>query len=175
MFAGAKFLKKLVLSSNQLTGHITAELGFVLSNLAILQNDDNQFTGAMPGLLRLLPSLSELNISRNQYDGALPASLVELSNTLTSLEVSDNKLVGTIPSALGAVSNLRLIDVGGNAGISGNIPTELGALPELTTVDISGTKITGSLPEPLCEREQGGQLEVFAECGGPFQCCEGGA
>jgi Leucine rich repeat len=171
MFAGAKFLRRLVLSSNQLTGQFTAELGFVASNLAILQNDDNQFTGAVPGLLRLLPSLSRLNITGNQYTGSLPQSLIQLSDTLTSLEVSDNSITGGLPTELGAARNLELIDVGGNRYMKGTIPKELGSLTNLKLVDISGTGMSGGLPGDLCDLERSGQLTLFAECQGPFSCC----
>lgn len=171
MFNGARYLERLVLSSNQLTGQFTAELGFVASKLAVLHNDDNMFTGAVPGLLRLLPHLSHLNITGNQYTGSLPGSLSQLNNTLTSLEVSDNAITGNIPTELGAATKLQVLDVGGNAQMSGSVPEELAALSSLTNIDISGTAISGGLASGLCQLKSQGQLEVLADCGGAFQCC----
>lgn len=170
MFNGARYLERLVLSSNQLTGQFTAELGFVASKLAVLHNDDNMFTGAVPGLLRLLPNLSHLNITGNQYTGSLPGSLSQLSNTLTSLEVSENAITGNIPTELGAATKLQVLDVGGNAQMSGSVPEELAALSDLTIFDISGTSISGGLATELCQLQSEGQLEVLADCG-IFQCC----
>jgi hypothetical protein len=171
MFAGAGNLKRLVLSSNQLTGQFTAELGFVASQLAVLHNNDNLFTGALPGLIRLLPKLYDLNITGNQYSGSLPSSLIQLSNTLTVMEVADNSITGELPSELGMATHLQRLDVGRNAYLQGTIPSELSALVNLTSLNIDGTRVSGSLPSALCGFEREGRLQVEADCAGQFQCC----
>ena len=171
MFAGARLLQRLVLSSNQLTGQFTAELGFVASELRILHNDGNQFTGAVPGLLRLLPNLVDLNITGNQYTGSLPPSLSQLSDTLTSFQVADNQITGSIPSQLGLATRLRVFDVGENRDLRGSIPTEIGALTDLAILDIDNTGIVGVIPDEVCTLQQSGQLELDADCEVSIDCC----
>jgi Leucine-rich repeat (LRR) protein len=171
MFQGAGNLKRLIISSNQLTGQFTAELGFVASQLAVLHTDDNLFTGAVPGLLRLLPKLYDLNITGNQYTGALPSSLIQLSNTLAFMEVAQNSITGEIPSELGMTTHLQRLDVGRNANLQGTIPSQLSALVNLTFLNVDDTRVSGSLPHVLCELRREGQLQVEADCAGLFQCC----
>ena len=89
----------LLLSDNELTGPIPAELGD-LSNLEWLWLSGNELTGPIPAWLGDLSNLEWLNLGDNQLTGPIPAELGDLSN-LQNLWLSRNQLTGPIPAELG--------------------------------------------------------------------------
>ena len=157
------------MSSNQFKGQFTAELGFRLGNLQVLEIQQNKrWKGALIGFLRLFgpETLTHLNLSGNQYTGTIPTYLAKnLGDTLVSFDVSNNKITGTIPTELAGASKVQLIQLGGNRNFEGTIPTELARLTALTLLDLSGTSVTGKIPEELCSLQQQGRLQVVADCG----------
>ena len=90
----------LVLSSNQLTGEIPAELGG-LTNLVGLELQGNQLTGEIPVELGGLTNLVGLELQGNQLTGEIPVELGGLTN-LRLLYLQDNELTGEIPAEWGA-------------------------------------------------------------------------
>ncbi len=63
----------------------------------------NQLSGQIPAELGSLDSLKELTLDSNQLSGEIPRELGNLSN-LTNLVIDNNPLTGKVPSEL---SNLR--------------------------------------------------------------------
>ena len=87
----------LLLSSNQLDGTLSSELGN-LANLKGLYLHVNQLTGTIPPEAGDLASLQHLNLGSNQLTGAIPSELGNLVN-LQSLYLYSNQLTGTVPCA----------------------------------------------------------------------------
>ncbi|KAG4939574.1 hypothetical protein JHK86_045715 [Glycine max] len=90
------FLKSIDLSSNNLTGEIPKEVGYLLG-LVSLNLSRNNLSGEIPPEIGNLSSLDSLDLSRNHFIGQIPSSLSEIDG-LGKLDLSDNSLSGRIPS-----------------------------------------------------------------------------
>ena len=91
--------------------------------------------------------VTELDLSDNQLQGALPADLADLEQ-LEALYLNDNELSGKIPSELGNLSNLVRLLLAGNE-LSGAIPPELGNLPDLELLLLGDNELSGKIPPEL--------------------------
>ncbi|ESR37404.1 hypothetical protein CICLE_v10027808mg [Citrus x clementina] len=91
---GASALESLVLSSSQISGHLTSQLG-QFKSLRTLSLDDNCISGPLPPALGDLSSLTRLDLSRNMLNGSIPLSLGKISH-LEYLDLSNNKMNGTL-------------------------------------------------------------------------------
>jgi len=91
-------VSQLSLSSNQLSGGITAELA-QLSRLENLSLDFNQLSGPIPPELGDLLNLKFLSLSANQLSGPIPPELGNLIK-LETLYLYNNQLCGKIPDSL---------------------------------------------------------------------------
>ena len=91
-------LKRLVLSNNELSGPIPAEIGD-LTNLRHLDLSNNQLSGPIPPELGNLTNLRYLDLSNNQLTGELPPELTNLTN-LQHLDLSRNEVSFDLPAQL---------------------------------------------------------------------------
>ena len=91
--------------------------------------------------------VTELNLTRNQLKGAIPAELGSLAN-LELLALGGNQLTGKIPAGLGSLTNLEELYLWGNE-LTGAIPTELGSLANLVQLQLSENQLTGAIPTEL--------------------------
>ncbi|KAL2577564.1 hypothetical protein GLYMA_U006500v4 [Glycine max] len=89
-------LKSIDLSSNNLTGEIPKEVGYLLG-LVSLNLSRNNLSGEIPSRIGNLRSLESLDLSRNHISGRIPSSLSEIDD-LGKLDLSHNSLSGRIPS-----------------------------------------------------------------------------
>jgi hypothetical protein len=83
-------LQYLILDSNQLSGGIPKELGY-LSNLKYLHLYLNRLSGNIPPQIGNLSNLEELLLDHNHLSGSIPNTLMNLNN-LNSLEIGYNCL-----------------------------------------------------------------------------------
>ena len=113
---------ELILTNNQLTGTIPAELGD-LTNLLQLRLDGNQLTGTIPAELGDLTSLQRLYLNENELTGPIPTELGNLTS-LQNLYLHGNQLTGSIPSWLVNLSALWELSLWSNQLI-GTIPPEV--------------------------------------------------
>ena len=140
------YVERLILSSNQLSGSIPAELAN-LSRLQYLYLSSNQLTGNIPPELGNLSNLQYLHMPTNQLSGSIPPELGDLSNLLL-LHLSSNGLSGSIPPELGNLSSLGSLYLGYN-NLSGIIPPELGDLSSLGALYLNTNQLSGSIPPEL--------------------------
>ena len=91
--------------------------------------------------------VTELDLSRNQLSGGIPAELGRLTR-LRQMSLSGNQLSGTIPPALGQLTRLKTLRLSGNQ-LSGTIPTELGRLTRLKRLFLDGNQLLGTIPPAL--------------------------
>ncbi|XP_027357420.1 receptor-like protein EIX1 [Abrus precatorius] len=83
------------LSSNNLTGEIPKEIGYLLG-LVSLNLSRNNLSGEIPSGIGNLSSLEFIDLSRNHLSGEIPSTLSKIDR-LTRLDVSHNSLHGRIP------------------------------------------------------------------------------
>jgi len=74
--------------------------------------------------------VTDLNLSGNNLSGALPASIVDLTQ-LDTLNLAANQLSGAIPAELGSLTSLTALHLNANQ-FSGAVPTEFDSLVSLT-------------------------------------------
>ena len=139
---------RLLLSNNQLTGEISAELGS-LTNLEWLRLTSNQLTGEIPAELGSLTNLRALWLGGNQLTGEIPEELGSLTN-LKYLDLSFNQLTGGIPAELGDLTHLEGLWLNGNQ-LTGEIPEELGSLTYLKNLYLPLNQLSGEIPSALAD------------------------
>ncbi|RDX90097.1 Leucine-rich repeat receptor protein kinase EMS1, partial [Mucuna pruriens] len=82
----------------------------------------NDLTGEVPKEVGYLLGLISLNISRNNLHGEIPSGIGNL-NWLEFLDLSSNHFTGKIPSTLSKIDSLGVLDLSNN-NLSGRIPWE---------------------------------------------------
>ncbi|VVA14908.1 PREDICTED: pollen receptor kinase [Prunus dulcis] len=103
------------LSNNQFTGEIP-EIAFEgMNQLKNIYLDGNEFSGEIPSSLAALPKLTVLDLQGNQFSGEIP-NFPQDPNGWKHFNVSNNQLEGPIPASL---SNLDASAFVGNKGLCG--------------------------------------------------------
>ena len=125
-FLGIYILSKKIPTTNPISNIITGSKELDLSNqgltevpkyvfertqLEVLNLSNNKLTGAIPGEIRFLSNLKNLNLSNNLLTG-VPAEVGQLSK-LETLDLSNNQLTG-LPYELGNLQNLKTLNISGN-------------------------------------------------------------
>ncbi|KAH0656975.1 hypothetical protein KY285_031857 [Solanum tuberosum] len=105
-----------------------------VSTLEYLDLSDNQMRGPLP-YIALFPSLRELHLGSNQFQGKIPPGIGKLSQ-LRILDVSSNRLDG-LPESMGKQLNLESFDGSYNV-LKGTITeSHLSNLSSLVYLDLS--------------------------------------
>ena len=161
-------LTYLSLYSNQFDGEITSE--WDTPNLQNVEFSSNMFTGQLPESLGRLTSLVEIVISRNGLSGTLPASYGDLSSLQRLWLFNNNFNSPAIPSSWRGMKSLQEIQAD---GLTGEFPSWIGqSWPNLRTLVIVQGKLTGQLPESICDCRQLQMLRVFNNSmTGPIPSC----
>ncbi|KAI3451058.1 hypothetical protein Pfo_007723 [Paulownia fortunei] len=172
LFGDCSSLQHLDLSSNKFFGDVGNSLS-TCGKLSFLNLTNNQLTGAVPKLPS--GSIQYLYLQENDFQGVFPPSLSDLCTTLVELDLSFNNFTGAVPESLAACSALELLDISGN-NLSGELPVDtllklsnlktlvlsfnnfVGGLPDslsklvaLETLDVSSNNISGLIPSGLCQ------------------------
>lgn len=140
-FEGLVSLKRLELQSNRFSGAFP-DLG-VLKNLSYLDGSDNGFSGELP--VGLPPSLVQLSMRNNSFEGEIPGSVGNLVN-LQVVDLSHNRFWGSVPANLFEHPSLEQITLSFNQLSAVGTPDSGGVQSGLIAVDLSDNEITGFLP-----------------------------
>jgi hypothetical protein len=108
---------------------------------------NNKLNGAIPASLGNLRNLRVLFLSNNNLLGNIPSEIGSLSNLLR-LDFNHNRLTGSIPRSLGSLSNLLFLGFHHNQ-LTGNIPSELSRLSNLDYLGLYDNQLTGSIPTQI--------------------------
>ena len=96
LYLNSEFLLKSIdHSSNDLTGEISKEVGYLLG-LVSLNLSRNRLRGEIPPGIGNLNSLEFLDLSRNHFSGEVPSTLSKIDR-IAVLDLSNNYLDGRIP------------------------------------------------------------------------------
>ncbi|RLM55820.1 hypothetical protein C2845_PM10G06470 [Panicum miliaceum] len=116
----------------------------ILANMRELNLSKNQFNGSLPKTLLALPHLKVLDLSENSLVGGIPISSSS-DEELASLEVlnlSNNNMSGALPTEQSLCSLIFRIS---NNQLGGDISHGLFSAPNLMRLDMRYNKLTGNL------------------------------
>lgn len=103
-------------------------------------------SGELPVEFSQLRYLEMLDLSRNFFNGSVPAAWSNLR--LLDLELMGNRLSGPFPRVLTQMKTLKNLSIEGNL-FSGAIPSEIGTLVSLERFLLDSNEFTGELPATL--------------------------
>ncbi|KAF2301406.1 hypothetical protein GH714_023796 [Hevea brasiliensis] len=170
---------ELEISNNNITGQLPKEFGLVLSNLEYINMSRNSFHGIVPFSIGEVRGLRIMDLSNNNFSGALPGSMLgnctdlnalylskqlQWNDSLGILDLSENCLSGSMPSCF-VSSSLRFLFLQKNS-LSGSIPYVLPRNPNLMALDLRDNKFTGNIPSWI---NQLSQLRVLSLAGNALQ------
>ncbi|XP_020276770.1 putative receptor-like protein kinase At3g47110 [Asparagus officinalis] len=138
------------LASNHLTGSVPPALGQSMPSLSVLNVERNELTGGLDFIASLSScgNLQRLDFEYNEFDGFLPDSVGNLSKGLEYFSFGINHIKGNIPAALGNLSGLLHLDLGDNEIVAA-IPASLGKIQSLQQLYLGNNQISGSIPVEL--------------------------
>ncbi|XP_034694090.1 receptor-like protein 7 [Vitis riparia] len=113
-FSLSKYLTRMNLSHNYLTGPISSSHWDGLVNLVTLDLRDNSLNGSLPMLLFSLPSLQKIQLSNNKFSGPLSNFSAVPFSVLETLDLSSNNLEGPIPVSVFDLHCLNILDLSSN-------------------------------------------------------------
>ncbi|XP_009111593.1 receptor-like protein kinase HAIKU2 [Brassica rapa] len=154
-----KFLEKLVLGNNALSGKILKNLRSC-KRLRYLDLGINNFSGEFPAIdsLRLLEFLS---LNASGISGRFPWKSLKSLNRLSFLSVGDNRFdPHPFP---GEILNLRGLSwlYMSNISITGEIPEGVKNLVLLQNLEISDNRISGEIPKGIVQLINLKRFEVY--------------
>ena len=167
-------LYDLNLQNNQLSGTLTEQHFWKLSNLEYLYIDTNSFRldvssnwtppfqlkylvmgschigPTFPAWLQSQKDLQYLDISNASISSSIPNWFWNISSNLWYLILSHNQLQGQLPNSnIGKfLPNLYFLSLSGN-GMTGTIPDSVGHLTSLEVIDFSSNNLIGSIPSTI--------------------------
>lgn len=145
--AHLKHLHRMNINHNKLHGTIPTEYGN-FEHLRFMDLGENDLTGIIPHQLgALAPTMQELWLEKNQFEGPLDYALMQLTNC-RFMDLSENKLTGTMPPEIGHLTSLGSLFLEDNQ-FTGTIVPELGLLKSLRVIDIGVNEFTGPIPSEI--------------------------
>jgi Leucine-rich repeat (LRR) protein len=128
------------------------------SNLVSVDLEQNNFVGAMPvTIANLSRELEWLTIGTNHIAGTV--SWVGMFQKLTKLNLSNNLFTGTLPIEIGQLSSLQFLDLSHN-GFEGQIPQSLGNITPLSSLSLSNNFLNNSIPASLGKLTNIGSMDL---------------
>ncbi|XP_074562931.1 putative inactive receptor kinase At5g10020 [Curcuma longa] len=146
-------LEVIDLSSNSLSGTYPEALQF--QNLRSIRIQNNHLAGFLPSAFENYPSLSELDLSLNEFSGPILPGFFK--SVLTSLNLSGNQFSGNIPIqsshstesfVLPSYNHLESLDLSDNT-LTGPLPPEIINLQRLKLLILRNNSLSGELPSEL--------------------------
>mmetsp|Transcript_16618 Transcript_16618/g.23101 ORF Transcript_16618/g.23101 Transcript_16618/m.23101 type:complete len:700 (-) Transcript_16618:251-2350(-) len=135
-------LTSLNVRKNIVWGQLPTEVT-ALPRLSVLLLDGNKLTGSVPHLRS--PSIVQLDLGFNEFQGSLPLNFGENSTELKVLELRHNRLTGTTPLTISTkMTNLEVLSFSGNS-ISGILPS-LENMNQLERIYFDDNKFVGPIP-----------------------------
>ena len=137
------------LSGNNIIGYLPTGFGSgnALSELILLDIEDNELSHTLPITLGKLPKLRDLLLKGNKIVGTLPEQYGELT-TLHQINLGQNQLEGSIPDSWNQLKELRYLSLSQNLLTGTNFP-DLSKMTRMTGLFLEDNDLQGTLPESL--------------------------
>ncbi|KAI5593576.1 hypothetical protein BDE02_03G023000 [Populus trichocarpa] len=113
----------------------------------------------------ILSYMSGIDLSNNNFVGAIPSEFGNLSEIL-SLNLSHNNLTGSIPATFSNLKRIESLDVSYN-NLNGAIPPQLTGITTLEVFSVAHNNLSGRTPE---RKYQFGTFDESCYEGNPFLC-----
>ncbi|KAK9936660.1 hypothetical protein M0R45_013489 [Rubus argutus] len=139
------YLKQVNLSQNDLGGTIPRE--WASTKLEVLVLSVNNLSGHIPGYLGNITTLRTLALESNLFSGPVPSELGKLIN-MENLYLRANNLTGELPLALTNLTKLIVLHIGSNNFI-GRIPNYFQSWKDLQSLEMQASGLEGPLPSSL--------------------------
>jgi Leucine rich repeat len=118
--------------------------------LQYLNQNLNGLNGTIPDEIRLLSSLTVIDLHGNNLYGTIPADIFGAFTALQDLLLSNNLFTGTLTSSIDKLTSLQKLDLSANPSLShGALPSEIGELTKLTYVNLFYTNLTNQIPTEI--------------------------
>ncbi|XP_028769686.1 receptor-like protein 32 [Neltuma alba] len=124
---------------------IPANLSDCTAFTIFLSLSHNSFHGSISEFFCNFSSLQVLDLSLNNFSGAIPSCLMEMSETLAILTLRKNNLTGKIPDKFPARCTLRTLDLHENS-LDGPMPNSLANCLGLEVLDLGMNHIFDGFP-----------------------------
>ncbi|XP_024383064.1 uncharacterized protein [Physcomitrium patens] len=154
-FRYMKLLTELDLSNNQLGGDFP-KVVLAIPKLAFLDLRFNTFYGKLPSELFSKRTLQVIFVNNNNFEGTMPSNFAQ--SEVAALVLANNKFQGNIPKTINNMSNTLYEILALGNEFDGGIPDGIGNLKNLLLFDYSSNKINGGLPDSLQNLQA---LEIF--------------
>jgi Leucine-rich repeat (LRR) protein len=158
-------LQHFDLSDNNFEGNLPAEIG-EMTNLRFLSLSKNDLltAGSVPMSFSSLKKLEYFSLRDTNRIGNIPSYIDQYAKNLIYLDLSHNEFTGALPLQLYSLSNLQIVMLNNNPTITGVIPLTIGYWKNLHGAFFDGTSLQGSL-EPLCPLIAMAKHEIiYANC-----------
>ncbi|KAK7281514.1 hypothetical protein RIF29_09581 [Crotalaria pallida] len=141
-FWSLSLIKKLNVSSNNISGSLTNNIGnFGLLEIFDLSN--NNFSGKIPEAIGSFKNLQALKLDHNRFEQSIPLGILKCLS-LNLIDLSSNQLSGTIPHGFGAAfPKLRTLNLAQN-NISGD-DSDISGFNSIESLNLSGNSFQGSI------------------------------
>ncbi|CAK9146335.1 unnamed protein product [Ilex paraguariensis] len=163
--SNASRISKIQLQFNHFSGTIPKSLGNLelLDRLSLASNNFTKESSSMElSFFTTLTNCRRLRIlwiSYNPFNGFLPASIGNLSNSIESFDLGYCEIKGSIPNEIGSLSSLAHLNLQGN-DLNGFIPPTIKELWKLQVLQLDYNRIPGSIPRDLCYLRNMGRLDL---------------
>nr|XP_034910459.1 receptor-like protein 15 [Populus alba] len=114
---------------------------------------------------KILSYMSGIDLSNNNFRGAIPPEFGNLSEIL-SLNLSHNNLTGSIPATFSNLKHIESLDVSYN-NLNGAIPPQLTGITTLEVFSVAHNNLSGRTPE---RKYQFGTFDESSYEGNHFLC-----
>lgn len=140
-------LEEIYMGFNSLSDSFSNASFNKLSNLRILDMNNNKLSGPLPDALWALENLEVVNFHFNALDGHINIKQLAEQHPIKYLDVSENFLGGGLPSSLNQLKQLTHLDVSSNR-FEELLPLDLAALTNMETLLLSDNTQFGPQPIP---------------------------
>ncbi|CAB9513480.1 leucine rich repeat [Seminavis robusta] len=128
-------------AQNSLTGTISSEIAQNF-NLSYFNVFENHLSGTIPADFGQISNLIDFQADSNELTGTIPALVAE------GLSLENNNLSGSLPQGLSP--SIEWLELSNNTLLTGPLPV---GLTNLNWVFLTGTRISGVLPDYVCDIE----------------------